>query len=102
MMLQESDLPLYSNNCPPGWTRYTAMDGKFPKGAPAGIVTPLNSGGATTHTHTYSQVPAHTHSIAQIDVNHVQQREPQSQLFLHYACIWFRSGDHGQLVIHGQ
>jgi hypothetical protein len=68
MMLQESDLPLYNNNCPPGWTRYTELDGNFPRGATAGVTSPLLSGGATSHTHTYSQVPAHTHSIAQIDI----------------------------------
>jgi hypothetical protein len=64
MIMQQADLALYSNNCPPGWTRYTALDGRFPKGAPAGIITPLNSGGASTHTHTYSQVSAHSHTIA--------------------------------------
>lgn len=45
MMLQESNLSLYGNDCPPGWTRYTALDGRFPKGAPSGVTAPLNSGG---------------------------------------------------------
>lgn len=43
---------------PAGWTRYTALDGKFPKasGAEAAEAT----GGATTHTHTST---AHSHTL---------------------------------------
>lgn len=51
-----------SGNCPPGWTRVTELDGKFPKGAPSGT-TSLASGGSASHTHTYSAVPAHTHAV---------------------------------------
>jgi hypothetical protein len=67
IMLQEADAALYGGACPPGWSRYTALDGKFPKGAPSGVSSPLNSGGASTHYHVYSQVPAHTHSVPQLD-----------------------------------
>ena len=49
IMMMESDLVQYGYQCPPGWTRYLALDGKFPMGAPAGVVSPLNSGGANTH-----------------------------------------------------
>ena len=67
MLMQESDVASYGNACPPGWSRYTPLDGKFPKGAPAGQYSPLGTGGATTHTHTYSQVPAHAHTIPQMN-----------------------------------
>jgi hypothetical protein len=43
--------------------RYVALDAKIPRGAPSGVTSPLSSGGALTHTHTYSQVPAHTHTV---------------------------------------
>lgn len=44
---------------PAGWTRYTALDNKFPKasGADAATVT----GGSATHTHTSA---AHSHTLA--------------------------------------
>ena len=67
IMLQEADAALYGGACPPGWSRYTAMDGNFPKGAPSGVTSPLNSGGSLTHYHAYTQVPAHTHSVPQMD-----------------------------------
>lgn len=54
----------YGGNCPTGWSRYTALDGRLPKGAPTGVTSPLNSGGAATHTHSYSNIPAHTHSVS--------------------------------------
>lgn len=60
----EADITtLYSGACPPGWTRYTALDGRFPKGAPTGVTSPLNSGGSQTHTHTYTEIPQHLHTV---------------------------------------
>lgn len=60
----EADITtLYGGACPTGWTRYTALDAKFPKGAPTGVVSPLNSGGNLTHTHTYTEIPEHTHTV---------------------------------------
>lgn len=53
----------YGGNCPPGWVRQTALDDRLAKGAPDGVTSPLNSGGNETHTHTYSDVPQHSHSI---------------------------------------
>lgn len=55
-------IAMFAGACPTGWTRYTALDGRYPKGAPAGVTSPLNTGGATTHTHTYTDVPSHTHT----------------------------------------
>lgn len=61
---RETDITTeYSGACPPGWTRYTALDDKLAKGAPTGVTSPLNSGGVETHTHDYSDVPQHSHSI---------------------------------------
>lgn len=52
---------MFTTTCPSGWTRYTAMDDRFPmSGATAGAV-----GGNNTHTHAYSDMPSHTHTIAQ-------------------------------------
>jgi hypothetical protein len=69
VMLLEADLALYLGGCPTGWTRYSAMDGRFPKGAPGGVTSPLNTGGVTTHTHTYTGVPAHVHDVPAMNVN---------------------------------
>lgn len=51
---------------PTGWTRYTALDGFFPKGAAAG--EGLTTGGSLTHTHTAVCQPtqnSHSHGITQ-------------------------------------
>jgi hypothetical protein len=45
---------------PAGFTRETALDGKYPKGAP-NATEPNQTGGASTHTHTS---PAHSHTLA--------------------------------------
>ena len=58
--MSEIIIPWYGNHAsiPLGWSRYTALDGKFPKasGAESAGVT----GGATTHTHAS---PGHTHAL---------------------------------------
>jgi hypothetical protein len=43
--------------CPAGWTRFTALDGKFPLGSDIYGIT----GGAETHGHTMDAVPDHNH-----------------------------------------
>lgn len=50
--------------CPTTWERYTPLDGKFPLGA--GYVN--TTGGAATHTHTYSDLPAHSHGVSNMTV----------------------------------
>lgn len=50
---------LFDVACPAGWTRFTPLDGRFPRGSSAYGAT----GGSSTHTHSagsYS-APAHTH-----------------------------------------
>ena len=58
--MSEIIIPWYGNHAsiPAGWSRYTALDGKFPKasGAESAGVT----GGATTHSHAS---PGHTHDL---------------------------------------
>jgi len=49
---------LYDAACPSGWTRFSALDGKYPKGATGYGGT----GGANTHTHDYSDLPQHYHT----------------------------------------
>lgn len=44
---------------PSGWTRVTALDGVFPRGA-SGTGAPSATGGTASHTHT---TPSHTHTI---------------------------------------
>lgn len=44
---------------PSGWTRVTALDGYYPRGA-SGTGAPVATGGAANHSHT---TPSHTHSI---------------------------------------
>jgi len=53
----------YSGACPSGWTRFTALDGRLAKGAPTGVTSPLNTGGGDTHTHDYTDILQHTHSV---------------------------------------
>ena len=52
---------------PSGWERVTALDGKYPK-AWSASVTPNQSGGANTHTHTGGghshTLTAHTHAVS--------------------------------------
>ena len=45
--------------CPAGWTRVSALDGKFVRGASSYGGT----GGAATHTHTVSALANHTHAV---------------------------------------
>ncbi len=45
---------------PSGWTRETALDDRYVKGAPAGI-DPGATGGGTSHSH---GSPSHTHTVA--------------------------------------
>lgn len=47
------------SSCPSGWTRYTALDGKFIRGASSYG----GSGGSNTHTHTFTD-PASVTSTA--------------------------------------
>ncbi len=51
--------PSTNASIPAGFTRYTALDGRFPKGAPAATAGGTNAG-ASTHTHSS---PVHTHSL---------------------------------------
>jgi hypothetical protein len=61
---EEADITAeYGGSCPPGWSRYTDADGRLLKGAPVGVTSPLNTGGAATHTHDYTDIPQHTHSV---------------------------------------
>lgn len=46
---------------PAGWTRTTALDGRYPKGIPSSAVQPGTTGGAATHSHS---LPSHTHDIS--------------------------------------
>jgi hypothetical protein len=54
-------IAIFKTTCPGGWTRVSAWDGKFLRGAPAYG----NTGGSATHTHTTSDhihtAPSHTH-----------------------------------------
>lgn len=44
---------------PSGWSRVTALDGRYPRGA-TGTGAPSATGGSSSHSHT---TPSHTHSI---------------------------------------
>ena len=53
----------YGGACPPGWSRYTTLDDRFARGAPTGVTAPLNTGGAATHTHDYTDSVTHVHTV---------------------------------------
>jgi hypothetical protein len=69
-VLPAGALMLFTSSCPQGWTANATIDGKFWKGAPAGVWSSLVSGGATTHVHEMADVINHTHgNAAQTGVN---------------------------------
>jgi hypothetical protein len=50
--------------CPSGWTRYAALDDKYPRG---GQVTEAgNTGGSWTHVHGYSVIREHYHVVNEV------------------------------------
>jgi len=53
-------IALFDVACPSGWTRFAALDGRFPRGA----ASYGGSGGADTHTHAAGSYvgPSHTHA----------------------------------------
>ena len=53
-------ISIFDAACPAGWTRVSAFDGKFIRGA----ASYGGTGGADTHTHTIASLAAHTHAIA--------------------------------------
>jgi hypothetical protein len=50
--------PSTEGTIPTGWTRTTALDGRYPKSVPDAATQPGATGGSATHTHV---VPAHAH-----------------------------------------
>jgi hypothetical protein len=53
------------SSIPGGWARETALDGRYPKGAPV-ATDPGGTGGALTHSHTtttHVHTAAHTHTV---------------------------------------
>jgi hypothetical protein len=51
--------PSTAGSIPSGWTRVTALDGVFPRGA-GGTGAPVTTGGAASHSHT---TPGHRHAV---------------------------------------
>ena len=52
-------IAMFDASCPSGWTRFAALDGRFPQGASAYGGT----GGAASHSHTVSAAPNHSHMV---------------------------------------
>ena len=51
----------FNGPCPAGWTRYTALDGKYPLGS---IVAEVGqTGGGDTHRHAFTAIMKHYHTI---------------------------------------
>ncbi len=76
-------IAMFTGACPTGWSRYTALDDRFPMGS----VTPGVAGGGTTHVHTYTQFLAHTHTVNQQVVN-----SDSKGSHTHTVTIQFSSG----------
>ena len=55
---------MFDGNCPSGFTRYAALDNRFPMGADPSVTAPGTTGGSATHSHTISMDGAHTHNLA--------------------------------------
>ena len=58
---------LYSGACPLGWSRFTDLDARFAKGANTGEETGFSTGGATTHTHDYTETVSHSHTVGALN-----------------------------------
>ncbi|MBU3964149.1 hypothetical protein KJ562_00195 [Patescibacteria group bacterium] len=52
-------IAMFNASCPTGWTRFTALDGKFLVGGSSYNAT---AGGSNTITLTTNELPAHTHT----------------------------------------
>ncbi len=66
-------IAMFAGPCPTGWTEYTALRGRFPRGEPAGNSGSLDTGGSddavvVEHTHAISASSAaagdHSHSVS--------------------------------------
>jgi len=53
--------------CPEQWTDFVALQGKYPKGAESYGGT----GGAASHTHDYTDLPIHTHTYSNVQMETV-------------------------------
>lgn len=56
---------LHESACPSGWTRFAALDGKYPRGNAAYGGT----GGAASHTHDYTEIEEHTHAAGTLETD---------------------------------
>ena len=60
-------IAMFRGPCPSGWTRVTGLDSRFPPGCETGEdpgdYIPQTEG-SDTHSHTYSDVPQHLHTVA--------------------------------------
>lgn len=67
-MFDEAAIASFGGACPQGWTRFTDLDSRFPVGAPAGKTGSgdLTTVGSSTHTHTYTDVVAHSHTVPSV------------------------------------
>lgn len=54
----------FNTSCPSGWTRYSNLDDKYPRGS--AVTAAGGTGGAWTHTHTYSVIRQHYHVVNEV------------------------------------
>ena len=53
----------FEGGCPPGWTEYVPLKGRFPLGRdPTQNLNQGNQGGSTSHTLSIDEMPAHNHA----------------------------------------
>lgn len=60
MEIPSGAIAIFRSSCPSGWTRVSAWDNRFIRGASSYGGT----GGASTHTHAISSLANHTHSVS--------------------------------------
>jgi hypothetical protein len=79
-MFDQASVTAYGGACPPGWSRFTALDSKFPVGGtnPAS----LGNVGADTHTHAYSGIASHYHSVSSMGLTTDSQGGSHSHNYL--------------------
>jgi hypothetical protein len=56
-------IAMFAGSCPSGWSEFTSMRNRFPRGDSNGVYTG-STGGSDTHSHTYNDVISHSHSAS--------------------------------------
>ena len=57
---------MFEEACPQGWSELTAVQERYPRGAPTGVTSGFTDGGSATHDHDMPDVISHSHTVAAV------------------------------------